>query len=248
MSLASKFIAAGSVLAALLVLGGPSPASAATQTFDTSQSAFNAGIDNQGWWSDTLSPAGGGNYFVGDLGGAHNNFFTFNLAALSGTVVSARLEVVRYTSGSGATETLGLFDVSTDAATLNTQTASPDPAIFGDLGSGRSYGTYTLSTVGDPNEIIALPLNSAAVADINASRGGFFSIGGTLFSVSQFSNRFLFGDSSSAGTQRLVVETISVPQTKADCKNGGWRNLANDQGQPFRNQGQCVSDVTAHRR
>ena len=39
-----------------------------------------------------------------------------------------------------------------------------------------------------------------------------------------------------------------VPTTKADCKNGGWRNLANDQAQPFRNQGQCVSYVVAHRR
>jgi hypothetical protein len=39
-----------------------------------------------------------------------------------------------------------------------------------------------------------------------------------------------------------------TPATKAACKNGGWRNLANDQGQPFRNQGQCVSYVVARRR
>jgi hypothetical protein len=40
----------------------------------------------------------------------------------------------------------------------------------------------------------------------------------------------------------------ATPTSKADCKNGGWRDLANDQGQPFRNQGQCVSFVVAHRR
>ena len=39
-----------------------------------------------------------------------------------------------------------------------------------------------------------------------------------------------------------------TPLSKADCKNGGWRNLANDQGRSFRNQGQCVSYVVAHRR
>jgi hypothetical protein len=39
-----------------------------------------------------------------------------------------------------------------------------------------------------------------------------------------------------------------TPATKADCKNGGWRNFANDQGQPFRNQGLCVAFVVSHRR
>ncbi len=39
-----------------------------------------------------------------------------------------------------------------------------------------------------------------------------------------------------------------VPTSKAACKKGGWRNLANDQDQAFRNQGQCVSYVVAHRR
>ena len=39
-----------------------------------------------------------------------------------------------------------------------------------------------------------------------------------------------------------------TPQSKADCKNGGWRNLANDLGQPFGNQGQCVRHVVAHPR
>jgi hypothetical protein len=39
-----------------------------------------------------------------------------------------------------------------------------------------------------------------------------------------------------------------TPQSKGACKNGGWSNLANDQGQPFRNQGSCVSYVVARRR
>ena len=40
----------------------------------------------------------------------------------------------------------------------------------------------------------------------------------------------------------------ATPTTKAACRNGGWRNLANDQGRAFRNQGQCVSYVVARRR
>ena len=38
-----------------------------------------------------------------------------------------------------------------------------------------------------------------------------------------------------------------VPTTTADCKNGGWRDLANDDGQPFRNQGGCVAWVASQK-
>jgi hypothetical protein len=34
-----------------------------------------------------------------------------------------------------------------------------------------------------------------------------------------------------------------VPTDKDQCKDGGWQDLADNQGQPFRNQGQCVSFV-----
>jgi hypothetical protein len=40
----------------------------------------------------------------------------------------------------------------------------------------------------------------------------------------------------------------ATPATKASCKKGGWRSLADDRGQPFRNQGRCVSYVVAQRR
>jgi hypothetical protein len=33
----------------------------------------------------------------------------------------------------------------------------------------------------------------------------------------------------------------TTPLSKDDCKNGGWQNLTDGSGQPFPNQGQCVS-------
>jgi hypothetical protein len=39
----------------------------------------------------------------------------------------------------------------------------------------------------------------------------------------------------------------ATPTTRAQCMTGGWRDLANAQGQPFRNQGQCVSYVASRR-
>ncbi len=36
---------------------------------------------------------------------------------------------------------------------------------------------------------------------------------------------------------------LATPQSKDDCKNGGWQHLADAQGRPFKNQGDCVSYV-----
>ena len=35
------------------------------------------------------------------------------------------------------------------------------------------------------------------------------------------------------------------PTTKEQCKNGGWQSLATVNGEPFKNQGQCVSSVAS---
>lgn len=36
-----------------------------------------------------------------------------------------------------------------------------------------------------------------------------------------------------------------MPQSKDDCKQGGWRDLVDDQGEPFRNQGHCIAWVVS---
>jgi hypothetical protein len=39
----------------------------------------------------------------------------------------------------------------------------------------------------------------------------------------------------------------TVPTMANQCKKGGWRNLVDDHGNPFKNQGDCVSFVRSHR-
>jgi hypothetical protein len=41
----------------------------------------------------------------------------------------------------------------------------------------------------------------------------------------------------------VVVDASPFPISKDQCKQGGWRTLTDDAGQPFKNQGQCVSFV-----
>jgi hypothetical protein len=43
------------------------------------------------------------------------------------------------------------------------------------------------------------------------------------------------------------VSTLHTPPSKQSCKKGGWRQFADHQGRPFRNQGGCVSYVSARR-
>jgi probable HAF family extracellular repeat protein len=47
------------------------------------------------------------------------------------------------------------------------------------------------------------------------------------------------------GEQRAVLlsPVVRVPQTKDDCKGGGWRALARPNGTAFKNQGDCISYI-----
>jgi len=42
------------------------------------------------------------------------------------------------------------------------------------------------------------------------------------------------------GAISISSPTPPTPQSKDDCKNGGWQHLADASGDPFPNQGQCV--------
>jgi hypothetical protein len=58
----------------------------------------------------------------------------------------------------------------------------------------------------------------------------------------------LGGPSELLGATAPITFGPNTPTSRANCKHGGWRNLANARGRPFRNQGRCVSYVVTHRR
>lgn len=233
------------------------PAPATSQVFTTSQSEFLPGSRNQGWWASGGRAANydlNDNYLVGRCcssgpRSSYRDFFTFDLSSLTGVPVAARLEVTRFLSESrSVTETLGFFEVSTDAATLNRNGPAQSRAIFDDLGSGTSYGQFEVATAGDPQEVLSFPLNSVAVSRIARARRGFFSIGGSLLSLEHGDDvDNYFASSSSdldeASIQRLVMDVAVTPRTAQDCKNGGWQTLVDSSGKRFSNQGRCVSFV-----
>jgi hypothetical protein len=224
--------------AALLVVAAATPtvaaSSGATPTdaasaagcevvaFDTSQSRFRPGLDNQGtafgdaqdpdvgWWNGPLSAA----YPVGFAWEAPfelRNYFTFDLASLAAGSATGAVVVLRngndWQSGPG-----GLYrlrEVLTEADALNLRTARPQ-SVYTDLGTGPVYGAKRIIKATATGPVVRIRLNEAGVAAINEAAGGFFSVGGRLTSLTEDEQRgysILWLSSSSYGVQRLKVTT-----------------------------------------
>ena len=204
-----------------MILCAAKTAKAQTIIISTSDNQITPGFDNQGWWSvNRTNEYVTENYLVGISPDSKNNdvkhnFFTFDLSQITKVVISARLELTRFGYNADSDqETLGLFDVSTNAITLNT-TTGVSSIIFDDLGSGNSYGEMVITSNGLSSDIVSAELNVQAISDINASLGGWFSIGGSLLtpgSPNYGGSETLFGYShESDGIQQLVLEVIPEP-------------------------------------
>jgi hypothetical protein len=104
-----------------------------------------------------------------------------------------------------------LYDVSTPAAALNLS-GGPDAAIFNDLGSGITFGSFPVAP-GNAADVFSFPLNAAGVSGYNAALGGFFSIGGVVDPPGSIIGVF----AGSSGTQEIVVTCISRAQAALAC-------------------------------
>jgi hypothetical protein len=184
----------------------------------TSEHQFLAGVDNQGWWADSIytTTTNNDNYLCGLLEGTTaghtRSFFTFYVPAWSPseTVVSAILSAPRGGSlhANSPSVELQLFDVTTPAATLNNNLGT-NVAIFGDLGTGINYGSAVVSGTGTASQPVQVPLNAQGIAALNGSLPGtYFSIGARL---ADESNR-IFLDSGDY-TVSLIVTTVPEPST-----------------------------------
>jgi hypothetical protein len=91
------------------------------------------------------------------------DFFTFDLTGYSGTATSGTLRPTRYWTGGPPLFSYTLSDVN---------------AVL--WGTGDTYGLATAENPGSPGEVLVIALNAEALADINASRGRFFSLAGKL--------------------------------------------------------------------
>lgn len=138
---------------------------------------------SQGWWNEagTNTPSND-NYSTGGGGGGseRRGFFTFDVGAVTTRVVGAKLKAHSGVCVRTAEETLGLFDVSTLPRVLNRLTGVR-PDIVEDLGTGDSYGLFSVITDGD-RRWLRFPLNREALKDLNRTQR-YFSVGARLMSL-----------------------------------------------------------------
>jgi hypothetical protein len=168
-----------------------------------------------GLWDSTGSHnAASSSYEVGQVPPLQErNFFVFDLSGQTLPIVSASLNLTDVPGGyhsSLASDTYGLFDVSTPVAAL-AASGTGQTGIFNDLGSGVSYGSQTITMAND-GTVISTPLNAAGIAAFNSSRGGLFAVGGALTSISGSSTQVLFGSSGNP------TDTMQLLITPADAR------------------------------
>jgi len=207
-------------LAAAFLFSATTPASAAIVTIDTSSNEFRSGLENQGWWPPTIGYSNNTEsdyHFVGWSTPGYSDtevrsFFSFYLdpALLANSTITGASFIIRKgESGGDATqETIGLFDVTSPLATVMHNVSSNFP-VWTDLGTGTSYGTYTFPIGGNPDENLFIPLDSAAIAAMNAQFGSYFTMGAAITS----GDGFIFRQNPGAlGIQALALEITPVPE------------------------------------
>jgi hypothetical protein len=176
-----KHLVQQSVLLVLLL--GSIAHAGQTIVLTTNENRLDPGSHNQGWWNDrNPNYTNNESWLIGTLdNGTYRNFATFLLPNVDQPLVSAVLSYNRRSNlgTNEATETIGFFHVSTSAAVVNNN-AGTNASIFSDLGSGVSYGEFTIPGDGPREELLYFPLNSAARTAIKTAAGNYFSIGGRL--------------------------------------------------------------------
>jgi hypothetical protein len=174
-----------------------------------------------------LHPAGD-NYIAGQSGNeTYHDFFTFNLSGVSGTIVGATLVLYNPPGGTNGSGIYTVYDVSTDAATLNTERIAgatapnnPNVNIFNDLGSGNAYGMLSYNT-SDNGKTVTINLDSQFLSDINSRSSSLFSVGGFADT-----GPFLYGFSGSGNAADGLTRIDLVVATPLPSSAAGLVALA----------------------
>lgn len=140
---------------------------------------FFVATSSSGWWDsegahDQTNP----NYIAGECCGTnHNNFFTFDLSSVTGSVLSASLTLNSYgVTGPGPLD-YSLFDITSPLSDV--RATGNDLNIYNDLMSGPIYGSFSYSHA-DQSEIRSIALNGTGINALNSALGGEFGIGGSV--------------------------------------------------------------------
>ena len=140
------------------------------------------------------------------------NWLAFHIPLLTQNEVFVGAELLVNTSiyqSLDPFETYELHHIAAAAGTIGLHGA----AHYADLADGPVYGARVFSPY-DQNQVVGIPLNDIALADINAAAGRLFEMGGVLTSlaVSPSYSEAVFWGSHVSNFSRLQLTTAIVPE------------------------------------
>ncbi len=136
------------------------------------------------------------------------------------------------------------FDLSSSNVTL------PNDIIVGVAYNTADYGATPIHQAGPYNSLnVGAPNGQTATVGTddssdsvfwNTSFAGFYADSGTA-GVGIFRKDTGWTPNGTVAIQ--ITASTPVPTNKDQCKNDGWKNLTDDKGKAFKNQGQCIEFV-----
>ena len=133
--------------------------------------------------------------------------------------VTFRLDYCVELNVNGPSPLSGTFTITAPAGTLT-------GTLTGELPSGSLLADYTLTVTG--------------------GTGTYDRAGGTLTLAASFDGDVIPIFEISGTVSGTIILALPTPTSVGDCLRGGWRDLADDTGRPFRNQGACVRYALDH--
>lgn len=177
---------------------------------------------------------------------------TMSMAAPAGAATEAVTGTATSSGGNGFTTADFVYS---SPGILGSGTMHSDFVLISDPPGSRTEGTGVLTRSDGAT------LTGTVTGTVNASATGGFDVvahftvtsgTGTLAGVTgEIVLTGTVAGPGSVGDVFTMTGTLTIPSPvatdKDQCKDYGWQNLVDDQGELFRNQGQCVSFVVGER-
>jgi hypothetical protein len=165
---------------------------------------------DSGWYDQTgFNLAGNRNYSAGNhINDQLNDYFSFNLAGVSGTVTSATFNVDSYivfVAGTYSVYATSLTPAGVGGGCIGCV------SIFNGLASGSPIGSINVIPA-DSGSTLSIALNAAGLSWLTANEGSGIVLGGAFPQPADGRDNDIFGFSDFTYTNNLAIATTATPE------------------------------------
>ena len=173
--------------------------------------SYTVNNTDSGWYSQSaVNGSGNTNYSAGNhLNSQLNDYFSFSLAGVSGSLTAATFNVYSYSVFIAGT--YSIYGTSLTPAQVGGG-CNNCISTFTALASGPAIGSINVMT-SNSNSWLTLTLNSAGLAWLTTNEGNGIVLGGAFPQPADGNDNDLFGYSDFNGGNNLSINTVPEPGT-----------------------------------